>query len=227
MENNVKYVCNTPNGVNENNFVRNGSRRRPLCGRSLEGYGTRKRLTYNDDNVDTVRAGKRKKSTVIRNSKEDEDAVRVNKCKKSTGSTNSKEDDINNMRRRICKEGLHLYQTCKNNSDPNLNSLQYEPLLYGCYVDTYLRSFKNDYEYDVTLYYLLYVLLDNASTVWKCIDEYSVLFTKDLVDWIVKELRSKKHSLVAEAFQKLHILVKVYHNRAMIQEIVAFSCANF
>ena len=65
MENNVKYVCNTPNGVNENNFVRNGSRRRPLCGRSLEGYGTRKRLTYNDDNVDTVRAGKRKKVLLL------------------------------------------------------------------------------------------------------------------------------------------------------------------
>ena len=83
-ENNVNYVCNTPNGVNEKNFVRNGSRSQPLRERPLEGYGTRKRLTYSDDNVDNVRAGKRQKSPVIRNS-------------------------INNMRRRICKEGLQLY----------------------------------------------------------------------------------------------------------------------
>ena len=208
MENNenyVNYVCNTPNGVNENNFVSNGSRSQPLRERPLEGYGTRNRLTYNDDNVDTVCAGKRQKNTVITNSEEDEDAVRVNKCKKSTGSTNSNEDDINNMRRSICKQGLYLYQTCKNNSDPNLNSMQYEPLLYGCYVDTYLRSLKKDNKYDVTLYHVLCVLLDNASPVWKCIDKYSVLFTNDVVNWLVKELRSKKHTLVTEVFQKLHI----------------------
>ena len=40
MKNNVKNDYDTPNGVNENNFVRNGSRRQPLRERSLEGYGT-------------------------------------------------------------------------------------------------------------------------------------------------------------------------------------------
>ena len=71
-----------------------------------------------------IHADERQKRTGSTNFKKNENIVRVDKRKKSSGSTNSKENEINNMRCSICKEGLKLYQTCKNNSNPNFNSMQ-------------------------------------------------------------------------------------------------------
>ena len=163
-----KKKNNTNRDINNCNGTKtNGNASRIATGRS--DRMCRRKLGYineGDDNVD-----KKKKKNNNRNNNDSNDEIKAIEVEKKK-LTNALAD---------------LYSRCKNSTDTY--HLQFNPSLYGCFVDKYI---EDKLKVGSTLRRIVEILLDNPRRSWKCIDTNSLIFNNDEVKWLNSSLNKKK-----------------------------------
>jgi len=149
-----------------------------MCRRKL-GY-----INEGDDNVD-----KKKKKNNKRNNNDSNDEIKA----------------IEEEKKKLTNALADLYSRCKNSTDTY--HLQFNPSLYGCFVDKYI---EDKLKVGSTLRRIVEILLDNPRRSWKCIDTNSLIFNNDEVKWLNSSLnKKKKNQKVKSVFADLNIYVEV------------------
>ena len=114
------------------------------------------------------------------------------KKKKNNRNNNNTNDEIAAVKVEIKKSTdalADLYSRCRNSKDAE--RLQFNPSLYGCFVDKYI---EDKLKVGSTLRRIVEILLDNPRRSWKCIDTNSLIFNNDEVKWLNSSLNTKKNT---------------------------------